>query len=777
MTTQAARRADVRFSDPETRLDGHLKVTGLARYLADRVSPDSLWLGFVRSPYPHARVVSVSTDAARSMPGVKGILSGRDVDGVRFGRRLLDWPILAWDRARFIGDRVAAVAAETPAQAAAAAAAIDVEYEELPAILSVEAAVVDGAPVLHPDAAGYTYLGPRRPPVGHPNIQGHALAIKGEADIEMALGRAHQVFEHRFTAARQHQGHIEPHGASAWIGEDGRIHVLTTNKSPFSLRNQLAAAFGIPADEIEVDSAVIGGDFGGKGLSLDDAVCIALARATGRPVSSVMSYADELQAANPRHGAAINMRSGVDRDGRILAHAAEFRLDGGAYAAGKPIPDLMPPGPLSTLSAYDIANVRVEATVYYTNTVPAGHMRNPGEVQTAFAAESHIDMIARALGADPVEFRLLNAARSGTTDVVGRVVRDPRATELLELLRADRAERAAAAERAGAAGPAAAASGSWRRGRGVALTARHMEGGRMTVRLRAHADGTIEIRTAIPDQGGGAHTMLTRVAASALGLPIARFLLTRETTAIGTPDLGVGASRVTYIGSRATAAAAEALRAELLRRLEGALGEPLAGLADDGVVRADGTVVATLEAAMAALGEPWIDAEGTFDSAEHDAEPQDFSLAAYSIEVDVDERTGAVRIVDAFLAADVGTVINPISHQGQVDGGFAFGIGAAWLEELGFDEGRVTTVHLGDYKLPTILDVPPLRTRYLHANGRGAFGAKMAGELSVSGVAPAIANAVADAAGARVTNLPLSPERVLMAIADGRNREASTSTE
>jgi CO/xanthine dehydrogenase Mo-binding subunit len=758
------------FTDPELRLDGRLKVTGAARYLADRTPADTLWMAATRSPYPHARVVAVSTAAALALPGVRAVLTGRDVEGIRFGRRLQDWPILASDRVRFIGDRVAAVAADTPAEAAAAAAAVEVDYEELPAILDADQATVPGAPILHPDAAGYAYLGGRRPPVAHPNVQGHTLAIKGDRDIEAVLRGAHRVFEHRFTTQRQHQGHLEPHGASAWLEADGTVHVLTTNKSPFSLRNQLATAFGMALQQIEVENPVIGGDFGGKGLSLDDALCVVLARATGRPVSAVMSYADELQAANPRHGARMRLRTGVDRSGRIVGHAADFRLDGGAYAAAKPMPDLTPPGPLACLSAYDIEHVRVEVTVYYTNTVPAGHMRSPGEVQAAFAGESHIDCIARELGEDPLAFRRRHAAGMGATDVVGRQIRDPRAVELLDLVEADRAAR-----RAASPGHGAQEVGSWRRGRGVSLTARHMEGGRMTVRLRAHADGTIEIRTGVPDQGGGAHTMMARVAASTLGLPVGRFRVTLETTANATADLGVGASRVTYIGSRATEAAADALRHEVLRLGAASGGEAPAALSGGLLVRHDGSSVATYDEVMAGIDGDWLDVEGTFDSEAHHDEAQDFNVAAYDIEVEVDERTGVVRVVDAFLAGDVGTVINPIAHEGQVQGGFAFGIGAALLEELDFDDGRIANVHLGDYKLPTTLDVPPLRTRYLHADGRGAFGAKMAGELSVSGVTPAIANAVADAVGARVTTMPLSPERVLEALAAARaTAEAAT---
>jgi CO/xanthine dehydrogenase Mo-binding subunit len=746
------------FTEPERRVDGERKVTGAAAYLADRIPSGSLWMAASRSPYPHALVRSVSTDAARAMPGVRAILTGRDVEGVRFGRRLQDWPILASDRVRFIGDRIAAVAADTADQAAAAAAAIEVEFMELPAVLDPAQALAPDAPILHPDADSYMYIGGTRAPAAHPNVQGRTIAVKGDPDIDRILAGADRVFEQVFTTRRQHQGYIEPHGASVWIELDGRIHVLTTNKSPFSLRNQLALAFGIDVGQLEVENGYIGGDFGGKGLSLDEPICLALARSTGRPVSAVMTYADELQAANPRHGSTIRLRTGVDGTGRIIAHAAEYLFDGGAYAAGKPMPDLTPPGPLATLAAYDVEHVRIEVTVVYTNTVPAGHMRGPGEVQASFAGESHVDEIARELGSDPLAFRRANVARPGTRDVVGREIRDPQGADLLDLIEADHGTR-----------PVPAHGGWWRRGRGISMTARHMEGGHTTVRLCADRDGTIEIRTGVPDQGGGAHTMMARVAATVLDLPIDRFRVRLETTAHGTPDLGVGASRVTYIGSRATESAAETLRRTILDRASNLTDGASSRLEDGLVLRVDGTAVTSWDEVVAGLDEP-LEVAGSFDSAEFHSEPQDFSLAAYSIDVEVDERTGVVRLIDAFFAGDVGTVINPIAHQGQIEGGFAFGIGAALLEELEFDEGRITNVHLGDYKLPTIQDVPRLRTRYLHANGRGAFGAKMAGELSVSGVAPAIANAVADAIGVRLTTLPLSPERVLEALEAASSR-------
>src|SRR5262245_35139520 len=230
MTALAPKGAEGRFETPEIRVDGRPKVTGTAQFLADRVPLRSLWMAVIRSPYPHALIRSVAIDVAQGMPGVHAVLTGRDVTGRRFGPRLQDWPVLAWDRARFVGDRVAAVAAETPEQAAAAALAVEVDYDELPAVISIDEAVAPEAAILHPDRATYTYFGAGQPAVPHPNVQGHTVAFKGDEDIEAVLRGAARVFEHTFTTMRQHQGHIEPHGAAVWIDAAERVHVATTNK-------------------------------------------------------------------------------------------------------------------------------------------------------------------------------------------------------------------------------------------------------------------------------------------------------------------------------------------------------------------------------------------------------------------------------------------------------------------------------------------------------------------------------------------------------------------
>src|SRR6266516_4579697 len=263
---------------PERRVEGPLKVTGRARYTADVQRPGTLRAAFLMSPLPHARIVSIDTSAARAMPGVHAVLTGDDVRGARFGRRLQDWPVLAWERVRFIGERVAAVAAESLEAAEAAVRAIEIEYEELPAIFEPEEALRDGAPILHEAAAEYRYFGGQRPPRPHPNLQGYQLVRKGQPDIERAFDRADRVFEHTFTTPRQHQGYIEPHTALVWIEADGTVHVVSSNKGPFQLRQQMAAALGLPPERIVVDSAFIGGDFGGKGNSIDEFACYKLAR-------------------------------------------------------------------------------------------------------------------------------------------------------------------------------------------------------------------------------------------------------------------------------------------------------------------------------------------------------------------------------------------------------------------------------------------------------------------------------------------------------------------
>jgi CO/xanthine dehydrogenase Mo-binding subunit len=738
------------FEEPEYRVEGPLKVTGAARYTADVSMPGMLWLAYTRSPRPHARIASIDTSAARNVPGVHAVLTGADIGDVRLGRRLLDWPALARDSVRMVGDRVAAVAAETKEAADEAARLVEVEYEDLP-LVTLDNALDPDAPVLHPEVDRYRVVGGPRRPTPHPNIQGHAVVEKSETgeSIEDVFGRADHVFEHNFSTAREFQGFLEPRACVLWIDEQDRVRIINTNKSPAALRQQLAVALDLPESQIVLDATFIGGDFGGKGLSIDEYTCYFLARATGRPIKAVMTYVDEMQATNSRHAAFIKLRTAVSADGKFLAHQSEAIIDGGAYAAGKPSPNLVVPAH-TTLTPYHVPVTRLEAKTVYTNSIPGGSMRAPGDPQSMFASECHVDMIAERLGIDPIELRRRNALHDGEPSVTGERVHRARAMEVLDAL-----ERESGWRQPVPAG----------HGRGVALGVRHIGAGATSVMLRLTGGGRVEVITGVADQGGGAHTVLRRVAAVVLSVDPRRVVIRHVDTAGPAPDPGIGGQRVTHVLGRAAQAGAVELKARLEELAAEAMGWQAGEvrLESDRFTAGDQSAPFDVVAEQIARGAP-VEVEGAYDGNHKPGEPGEYEFAGYVVEVEVDRDTGQVHIHDVLLAADVGTIINPLAHQGQLEGGLIFGLGAALMEEMSVQDGQITTLTLGDYKLPCAMDIPPFRTVLVRdPSGPGPLGAKAAGELTNTSVAPAVANAVA-ACGARVMHMPMTAERILGAL-------------
>src|SRR5256712_3830168 len=698
---------------PERRIDGDAKTTGAAKYTADLDVPGALQGAFARSPYPHARIVSVDTARARALPGVRAVLTGADLRGQRLGRRLQDWPVLCWDRVLFVGDRVAAVAADTREIAEEAVRLITVQYEELPPLLDMDVALRADARALHADRGPYRFLegGRERPAAPPPNER--VQVVESHGAVGAACARAARIFEHESPTPRIHQAALEPRGAIVWLEKD-LVRVVSTNKAPFNLRDQMAATLGLAKDRIVVDNGMIGGDFGGKGLSTDEFVLYHLAKATGRPVRAVTRYAEELTTTNPRHASRIRLRTGVDADGRIVAHESRALFDGGAYAAGKPTARLLVEGGVSTLEGYRVPAARHEAATVYTNNVPGGHMRAPGQPQNVFASESHLDLIARELGITPLEMRRRNVARAGDPTTTGAPWHGPDLGALL-----DRAADEIRAENARPAG----------RGVGFALGVRHVGRGSTTISLRLERDGTIEARTGVGDQGGGQHTLIQRIVAATLAIDASKVRVRRLSTE-GPQDPGIGGSRVTPVHGGSALAAAHALKEKLGGRSVADAAKAL-GMGEDLVV-----------------------------SAKFDATASDHGACAHAIEVAVDVETGAVRVLSAVLAVDVGQVINPVGLRGQLEGGFVYGLGMALFEDLALEDGRVRATNLGDYKLPTIADVPPLRIVHLSDGPAvGPYGARSAGELVNPGLPAAIANAVHAASGARVHTLPITAER------------------
>jgi CO/xanthine dehydrogenase Mo-binding subunit len=719
------------FATAEYRADGRDKVSGRALYTADVARKGALWAAFVESPHAHAKIRSIDAGAAKAMPGVRAVLTGTDVEACLFGRQLCDWPVLADRVVRFIGDRVAAVAAESPDAAAEAARAVRVEYDELPAVLDVDAALREDAQVLHPDWDSYYHFasnGPLRKPRAHPNEYAALRIGKGSDDLEPIFARAFRVFEHSFETPRQHAGYIEPRSTLVWI-EGEIVRVVSPNKGPFALRRHLAHVLGVPEERIVIEPAAIGGDFGGKGLTVDELPCYFLARATGRPVRYVSSYAEELRRGPTRHRTAMTLRSALDRDGTFLAHRSTVVYDGGAYAAAKPIPSLLPGNGYGSIP-YRIPHVRIDIRGVYTNTLPAAHVRGPGEQQTFSAWELHVDTIARAMGIDPFEFRLKNVVRDGETIVTGEAIDRPMAYEILQTLRDE-------------CPPMAARDA---RGRGISLVCAHTGSGKTSVRMSVRPDGTVEVTLGAVDQGVGIATVVRRVVSAALSVDPESVGVKRGSTDDALPDPGSGHSRVTHVVGRAVLDAAQQVR----ERLEDARTSATDGFA--------------LLAERACSSGP-VDVVGTFTGT-HEQVQADLSFGAYAIEVDVDRDTGAVAVQNAVFVGDVGQIINPVAHQGQIYGGFVFGLGAALTEDVRLDQdGKPLTLSLGEYKLLTARDVPPLRTVLLEGpGGDGPYGTRMIGELCNVGVPAALINAVDDAVGVRLVRFPVHAEDVHAAL-------------
>ncbi len=715
---------------PVGRADGWTKVQARAVYAADVRLPGMLYGAVVRSPHPHARILRVRSEAARAVPGVWAILTGADVRYGTYGRRVRDMPVLAREVVRFAGERVAAVAAESLPAARQAAALVEVDYEPLPAVLNPQEALQPGAPRVHEVAWQYpgAVVGPDDPS----NLQSRGVWQHGE-DVEEALARCAYVFDETYEIPPAHQGYLEPHACVAWAKPEGVVEVWASNKSPHRLRAQLAACLGVPAERIRVMPVYVGGDFGGKGSPMDVPVAVALSEATGRPVKLVVEYEEDVTAANPRHGSTVRVRLGVDGGGRMRALDVRAWVNGGAYAAFKPVEHVNLNGFAEAGNTYRIPAVRIESLIAYTHTVPRGHMRSPGSLEANFAVESTVDVAARALGLDPLEFRLRNVLRAGDRGTLGEPWVEMRGEEVL------RALAGALEEGEGAAGTRREEEAGWARGVGVALYCRAAHAGETEVALQPRPDGSVVAWVPFPDQGGGQHTVVRNVVCKELGLLPAAVEVQQVDTDELAADSGVGGSRVTLTASAAASRACQQLR----RRLEE---EGLRGLGVQEAVAelARRRPAERVRGRLSVEEELWLN-----------------SVCAQAARVRVDRETGQVRVEELVTVLDVAEILHPPSHRAQVEGGVVMGLGSALLEEVVVEGGRVVSSNLHEYRLPSVADVPTLRLVLVPGGkGWGPYGVKPVGEMTNVAVAAAVANAVADAVGIRVRRLPISAEEV-----------------
>ena len=734
---------------PAPRVDGFDKATGRALYTADVPLEGALFAKPLRSPHSHARIVSIDTSKAAALPGVHAVITGDDAPpGGRFGRTVIDVPVIAQGVACFVGEQVAAVAADDEETAQRALELIEIEYEELPAAITLDEAMADGAPLVHPDMMDFKgYPKPLEAPT---NL--YTSFEWGRGDTAAGFAEADVVVENTFTTPRQHQAYMEPHSFLVREGADGRLEAWAGNKSPYPTRKQVASALGLEEDNVVFQPVTIGGDFGGKGSPMDVPMAWLLAKKTGRPIRIVFDYTEDLTSANPRHPSRIQMRTGAKTDGTIVAHEATVIYDSGAYAGFKP------GGHLGGASAagggpYAIPNTSVVEHMVYTNTVPNGYMRGPGEPQALFAVESQIDCIARELGLDPADVRTKNAVGEGEPNAVGVVFEDVRVHDTLN----------AALEASGYRTPKPQDEGRWAFGRGVAIGERAQAGGETHASVTLNRDGSVIVHTSVFEQGTGSYTIMQQIVAHELGIPEEQVQVRVWTTADASFDSGIGGARVTRMASAAVHDAADNAKQALVAVAADLLGWPEDQVeASGGQVRRRDTGESTpWTQIVERTGEPVIGLGDVNDTAKN----ANTAYTAQVAEVAVDRETGQVRLVRMTTAHDTGVVLNPIGHTGQINGGLMQGVGYGLLEDLTVEDGRVTTPSFADYKIPSIADLPDLTTVLLKpSGGTGPYGVKGIGEHSNGQAAPAIANAVADAVGVRVRDLPVTAEKVYRAL-------------
>ena len=733
---------------PVTREDGPDKVSGELIYPADIVLPGMIWGKVLRSPFPHARIVHIDASRAMSLAGVRAVITGEDVTGMRVGRSLRDVPLLAEDKVRFVGERVAAIAADDLETAEEALTLIDVEYEELPAVFDPLEAMQPGAPLVHDRLA--IYEGPSGAFQPQGNIANHEVWSDG--NLEQGFRESDFIFEHTFTTTWVHQGYLEPFTCAVDIDDAGRIQIWANNKQPFRLRWQMASALGLAEEQIRVNPCGIGGDFGGKAGAMDVPLAYVLSQRSGRPVKMIMSYIEELMAGNPRHPSVITIKTGVKKDGRLWARQTRVVYNGGAYGGFRGSLNLRG-GRQAGGGPYRIPHFQIDSYMVYTNNVPCGSYRAPGEPQAVFAVESHTDMIAREIGRDPYEFRLQNVVQEGDVSATGQLFHHVRAEETLR--------RAAEAADWGAAKPGP------HYGRGIALGQRPAAGATSVAKVSMDEHARATLYSPVPDTGVGAHTVGRQVVAEDLGIPVGDVAVVHLDTDAVPFDTGAGASTSRVAGGASLGAAQD-----VRRKLSGWAAE-FYGWPEERITFREGRVFPSFDTegdpetgvpiwelaskAVVAQGSP-ITGEMTY-TADH---AEVTSFCAQVAEVEVDPDTGQVKVHKIVTAHDVGTILNPLGHQGQIEGAVIQGLGYALMEELEWEDGRFSTLSLGEAKIPTTNDIPELITVLVEGPaGTGPYQGKGIGENPISPVAPAIANAVYDAVGVRIQDLPITAEKVL----------------
>jgi len=743
------------------RVDARDKVTGKALYTDDLSLPRMLCGAILRSPLPHAAIVSIDTSKAVKLPGVKAIVTAADTPQIKFGiisrsPKYMDEYPLAVDRVRFIGEEVAAVAAVDMDVALEALGLIKVEYAELPAVFDPQEAQNQGAPQLHEHA---------------PNNISREFHIK-KGDPQKAFEKCDHVREDTFTTQSAIHCYMEPRAALANWDQSGKLTVYTSTQTPYYVQQHLGLTLAMNPDNIRVIKPFVGGGFGGKsdGLSAVEFCAALLAKHADRPVKLVCSRDEEFNAARRKHPTQITMKTGVKKDGTILARKCRAVLDGGAYCSLGPLTTVLM-GTFQTLP-FRFEHFQYDGYRIYTNKPPCGAMRGHGGPQVHFAQDAQLDMIAEDLGLDPLEMALKNGLQTGDESAAGFKIVSSGFKECLEKVAAEtgwQQKRKAIKRDGDKAYGIGLGCGGFPSGAGFYFnktTSAHS-----TVIIKAGEGGGVNVFTGASDIGQGSDSVICQIVAEVLGLTLEDINLTSADTHLTPPDMGTYSSRVTVAAGNAALNAANLIKAQIFKLVSAELeANPDDLIAIDRKIAVKGSPDRFISFTDAVNlyqknnnGAPLI-AQGSYNSP--DPLSPTYSFGAYICEVEVSLSTGDIRIKKFTVGHDCGQPLNPMSVEGQIEGCIGMGIGYAISEQLIFEDGQTLNPSFLGYGIPTADQMPEIKISHVITDDpHGPFGAKETGEGSLDPAAPAIVNAIYNATGVRIKDLPITAEKILKGLA------------
>jgi CO/xanthine dehydrogenase Mo-binding subunit len=767
------------------RLDYETKVTGRAVYLADMQVPGMCHGKILRSPLPHARIKKIDISRAVDVPGVITIITRDDIlhdEGIEpyYGPVFKDQTLVAVEKVHHVGDPVAAVAAVDVDAADEALSLIEVEYEELPAVLDVHEALRPGAVLVHESVripeSGFADLAELKPVEGT-NVCTHFKLTRG--DIEQGFAQSDHIFEDTFTLPATQHSFLETHACIASVEPGGRITVWATTQNPFVVRTQLSNIFKVPVSKVRVVVPYLGGGYGGKVYPKIEPITVALALKARRPVRVMLSR-EEVFYTITKHAAVIRMKTGVRNDGTLVARECEIYLDTGAYAEIGP--RVAKKSGYTAAGPYRIPNLKIDSYSVYTNKPPAGAFRGFGVSQSAWAVESQMDIVAAALKIDPLEIRRKNGYEEGDEFVTGERLRSVGLKECVdEVAKSIGWEEKNTTRFAQSAmrQPPGAEVEPVRRGKGLACMIKATITPSVSCAVvKLNEDSSLSIYTGTVEMGQGSETVLALIAAQEMAIPLEKIQVLGVDTDVVPYDLTTSSSRSTFHMGKAVQLAAQ----DILRQLKQTVAEEYKIPQErvkfvDGKIQLPETVLEYADVMFKHFGMRGgtLVGEGQVKTSVKDEYGEKTTsafwfLAAGAAEVEVDEETGKIKLLKYATAVDVGKALNPLGCRQQLAGAAITGIGQAMFEEIAYDNGQLINPNLIDYVLPSIADMPgvidPIAVEVPHKDG--PYGAKGIGESALIPVAPAIANAVFDAVGVRIKDLPIKAEKIYLALQEAK---------